>query len=80
MCTLCDEIYPEKDINDIRNGVGKYKNVAQGGSFIKPDYFLVIDNDMEIDIVADYHWDSSVFSIVPDITYCPDCGRKLKGE
>ena len=54
--------------------------MAQGGSFIKPDYFLVIDNDMEIDIVADYHWDSSVFSIVPDITYCPDCGRKLKGE
>ena len=78
MCVFCDDIYPENDTKDIVFGRGKYKNIAQGGSFIEPDAFIVIDEDGEFDIVAN-PGDPYELGLVCDIEFCPYCGRNLKG-
>ena len=72
MCTFCDDIYPESDAKDIVFGRGKYKNIAQGGSFIHPDAFITVDEDGEFDIITDS------LDFVCDIKFCPYCGRILK--
>lgn len=77
MCTFCENIYPEDDTKDIVFGRGKYKNIAQGGSFITPDSFIVVD-DGEFDIVAINPGDLYVLGLVCDIKFCPYCGRTLK--
>ncbi len=78
MCTFCDDIYPEDDAKDIVFGRGKYKNIAQGGSFITPDDFITVDEDGEFDIVATNPGDLYVLGLVCDIKFCPYCGRNLK--
>lgn len=79
MCTFCDDIYPEDDSQDIVFGRGKYKNVAQGGSFISPDAFITVDADGELDIVDAIPGDPPYgFGLICDIKFCPYCGRNLK--
>lgn len=77
MCAFCDVIYPENDIRDIVFGRGKYKNIAQGGSFIHPDAFMTVDEDGEFDIQADTG-DPWELGVVCDVHFCPYCGRILK--
>lgn len=77
MCEFCENIYPEDDTSDILFGRGKYENVAQGGSFISPDAFITVDEDGELDIVAD-SGDPYELGYVCDIKFCPYCGRNLK--
>lgn len=79
MCTFCNDIYPESDVKDIVFGKGKYKNVAQGGSFVEPDCFIVMDHDGDLDIVVN-PGDPYELGLVCDIKFCPYCGRKLKGD
>ena len=79
MCAFCDDIYPEGDTRDIVFGRGKYKNLAQGGSFIARDCFIVVDHDGDLDIVVD-PGDPYELGLVCDIEFCPYCGRKLKGD
>jgi hypothetical protein len=79
MCDFCENIYPEDDTRDIIFGRGKYKNICQGGSFITPDNFIIVDKDGELDIVVTPS-DPYVSGMVCDIKFCPYCGQKLKGE
>lgn len=78
MCKFCDDIYPEDDTGDIVFGRGKYKNVAQGGSCVIPDAFIIVDADGELDIVDMSPGDPYGFGLVCDIKFCPYCGRNLK--
>ena len=77
MCKFCDDIYPEDDVSNILFGRGKYKNVAQSGSFISPDAFITVDEDGKFDITVN-PGDPYELGFVCDIKFCPYCGRNLK--
>lgn len=79
MCEFCEKIYPEDDTDDIVFGRGKYKNVVQGGSFIEPDAFIIVDKEGELDIITN-PGDPYELGFVCNIKFCPYCGHKLKGD
>ncbi len=72
MCDLCKEIYPEKDINNIVFHRGKYVRK----DFIEPDSFIIINDDRSFDIIVN-PGDPYELGIIPNIKYCPYCGRDL---
>lgn len=77
MCKFCENIYPDDDTMDIVFGRGKYKNLAQDGSFIRPSIFITVDENSKLDIAVD-PGDPYKLGWICDIKFCPYCGRNLK--
>ena len=71
MCSFCDKIYPDEDVNDIVFARGKY---PEGG----PDAFITFNKETKaFDINVD-PGDPYELGVVDNVHYCPYCGAGLE--
>lgn len=70
MCNFCENIYPDKDTQDIVFGRGKYSN------FNDENPFITIDEEGCYDINVN-PGDPYEIGIIVNIKYCPYCGHNL---